>query len=91
MIQNIEEGDILRALNLCMIWKKTFINTGISTKVLDIPLENVPYIVYGISKTQTMIPIENEINDNTDENGYFYQILKFSSETEKYAALLPIL
>ena len=91
LIQNIEEGDILRALNLCMIWKKTFINTGISTKVLDIPLENVPYIVYGISKTQTMIPIENEINDNTDENGYFYQILKFSSETEKYAALLPIL
>jgi len=90
IIQNVYAGEIKRALNVCKIWKEQLINQGLNTEEIIEDLTDIQYVVYGISKNNSLIPIENKTK-NLHNSEYFFQILKYTSEGNKYAALLPIL
>ena len=86
LIQNVKSGNLSRALNLCKIWKKDLFNYGIETPE-DPDEDFTPYVVYGISKNNELVPIKNETNDEKE----FFQVLKYTTDSNKYASILPIL
>lgn len=87
IIQNVQGGDLHRAVNLTLIWRDRGINTGRLTEPRNVDLTREPYVAYGISKANTLVPYESNIEASPTK---YIQLLKYNN-TNKYAAMLPIL
>ncbi len=83
LIQNVIEGDRLRAFNVAYNWYVYKINTGHKSEqfVSDIPVN----VVYGISPALAPVIIEN----NAGNSLQYLQILSYGSG--QYGAMLPLL
>jgi len=83
LIQNVIEGDRLRAFNVAYNWYVYKINTGHKTDqfVNDIPVN----VVYGISPALAPVIIENNAGNSLE----YLQILSYGSG--QYGAMLPLL
>lgn len=87
IIQNVHAGNIYRALYICNEWYKNKINRGTVSNYIK-EFDDWSYIVYGISKENKLVAIDDK---TFEEDKYFYQILKYSKESNVYAAMLPLL
>lgn len=97
LVQNVKSGELSRALNLCMKWETDKINYGVNIEPLneefinnfsDDPFDNISYLIYGISKNSKLVPIQNKVVNNKRK---IYQVLRYTKDSNKYAALLSIL
>jgi len=82
LVQNVVEGSIQKALNVCDYWDKYKINPGFKTEDYD---EVAKYVVYDISQANTIVLAENNAGDSTE----FYSILRYNSFS--HAAMLRLL
>jgi len=92
MIQNVQNGDLYRALNVANSWYLNSKNTGFSSPPYDLQKENSipPYFVYGVSTSGELTPIF----DQTNGNPIFLKIISYidsSSSVQQYGAILPML
>ena len=88
IIQNVVDGNMMRALNVALNWYITKINQGYNTLPydnLEDPHQLPVLAIYGISTASTLIAI----NDRTNDEEKFLQILTYGSN--QYAAMLPII
>ena len=98
IIQNVEDGDFKRAINLAINWRLYKINEGYAVTKLDTIKHQVPpYVVYGISNEELMTPIVN--NTDPDNPTDYLELLDYDPKYNpqkvhikgNYCALLPIL
>ena len=86
LIQNVKNGDLLKALNVAYTWNIKYLNLG-----FDAPSyqnKNLPYyILYGISETGSIVPIA----DHTNQENNFLQIILYGIESNRYSAMLKLL
>jgi hypothetical protein len=93
LLQNVMMGDKIKALYTCEQFSKIGENIGMQIKDMKdedvdrFTVGKVPYVIYGISLENKMVAIDEK---NVREGLPFYQLLKYSKEKEKYAALLPL-
>ena len=85
IIQNVYRGELNRALNVAYQWYINKLNDGYFTESFDEIFQLPIYVVYGIHKALTLVPIEDKTNGVTP----YLQILRYSQD--HYAAMLPIL
>lgn len=88
IIQNVANGNMMRAMNVALNWYVNRINQGYHTPVyenLDDPNQLPVYAIYGISTAAAPVAIEDHTHDNVN----FLQILTYGPN--QYAAMLPIL
>jgi hypothetical protein len=68
LLQNVKEGNIYNVMNLCNNWNILGKNTGFYTNNNNNTL--YPYIMYGISKENNMIPLYTHVKISCNENIY---------------------
>jgi hypothetical protein len=93
IVQNVRGGNKYSALNLCLQWYHNRINIG--TLTAPVPKEmQIPYVAYGISAAQVIMPVENMAGGADD----FMEILRYNVDPNnplgdqgRYAAMLPII
>lgn len=85
LIQNVKGGEIGRVISVCLTWFYDGINTGLLTLPSEYTLDQTPHVIYGISKSQTLLAIADESKGTNT----FIQILRYAPN--RYAAMLPIL
>ena len=84
LIQKVLDGNLIRALTLCILWYTQKINTGFDTIKGD--FNNLPdYVVYHPATDGKLVVIE----DNSRGESVYLQILNYGRDI--YAAMLPIL
>jgi hypothetical protein len=86
LIQNVVEGDILRALNIALYWDIYKVNPGFRSPEYENEIENASYLIYGISPASTIVPIEDHVKKGSPT---FLTILQYNSLS--YAAMLRLL
>jgi hypothetical protein len=83
MIQNVAGGNLEKALNISRYWQEYRINLGyMNEEELFI---NSGYVVYGISSSRTLLPIENNAGESID----FYSVIQYNPKN--YGAMLRLL
>lgn len=87
IIQNVHLGNINRALYVAEYWDKYNVNVGKALEWNE-PIEDLSYIVYGISVENKIVPIDDQVFEGDE---YFVQLLKYSKDSDVYAAMLEIL
>jgi len=92
MIQNVQNGEIYRALNVANSWYLNSKNPGFSSEPYDVEKEKSipPYCVYGVSTSGELTPIVDKTNGNT----IFLKIISYingRSSAQQYGAILPML
>ena len=91
MIQNVDGGSLMKAISVCQVWNNNKINLGYYPTPIDkIP----PTMIYGISSTSSLNPIEDLTNDSNDYlNICYYGSTedKKSGKESRYAAMLELL
>ena len=92
LIQNVLGGSISKAVAVASTWKQLRVNIGFTNAVPAEVLNN--YMLYGLSPSSNMIPIE----DHTGGQDDFLRILYYGSAEDKtlgresrYAAILEML
>jgi hypothetical protein len=91
IIQNVAAGTLDKAMAVASTWNLHRVNIGFNPT----PVEAFdPYMIYGISPSSKIIPIE----DHTQDQGVFLRVLYYGSQTNKmagrdgrYGAVLRIL
>ena len=83
LVQNVSGGSLGRALNVAYYWQEYRINLGYKQEE-ELEL-NSGYVVYGISSSRTLVPIENTAGDSLD----FYSVVQYNSKN--YGAMLRLL
>lgn len=83
MIQNVVNGDLLRAINVANYWKLNKINLGFNSEHIE--EKDVPnHVIYIISPSFNPILSKNNAGDSTD----YIQILSYRHN--KYAAMIKL-
>lgn len=83
MIQNVIEGQKMRAINVALEWYLRKINLGYNSQGYE---ETPPvHVVYGVSTALTPVLLENKAGETTN----YLQLIRYSPG--KYAAMLPLL
>ncbi|CAH6418655.1 Divergent VETF early transcription factor large subunit [uncultured virus] len=85
LVQNVKGGEVSRALGATLNWYHRGINDGLMTAHVDIALETVPHVIYGISRSETLVVVE----DKSNKSLVYVQLLRYAPDN--YAAMLPIL
>ena len=84
LIQNLSQGDIRKAINVCQYWDTYKINLGnIAEEYKEVILPK--YVLYGISPSANLVLLENHAGTDTD----YLQILTYGPD--QYAAMLKLL
>lgn len=95
IVQNVKDGKFRRAVKLLETWYREHINTGYMTPEIypfKIPF---PYVIYGISKGEKLIPI---INETTELTTSYAEFISYSFDIDNdgraidgvIAALIPL-
>ena len=84
LIQNVRYGQLSRALHLALQYHYRGYNTGYLTPPYHSP-EIIPYLIYGISTSQTLLTIESHLPGSSE----YLQVIRYKEEY--YAAMLPLL
>lgn len=83
IIQNVQSGDLDRALNVCNQWSLQVKNIGFSAESVDIT--SMKYIIYGISRNDKLVQVSDMSNETID----YFHIMRYTKEG-RYAAMLPL-
>ena len=86
IIQNVQGGDKMRALNVALTWKNERINLRNDAEPID---EIYVHVIYGISPSGNLVPIEDQSKGNPE----FLRLLFYDipGETGRYASMLEVL
>ena len=90
LIQNVNVGNAkLKTLFLCDKWKRENINSGFYVNIeSNFSLDNLSYIIYNLSNTGNILPVEANFPEGKENDENILQILNWNGN---YSALLPIL
>lgn len=83
IIQNVQGGDLEKALNVCNVWNKNTRNIGFSAPPIGI--KDIRYISYGISTNNKLV----QVIDMSDGEKEYFHVLRYTKEG-RYAAMLPL-
>ena len=86
IIQNVQGGEFNKVVNLCVHWQQNLVNLGFKCSAYTGNIEDIPYVIYSISKSSIFIPIKDHSNNDLN----YHYIIQYSSD-DRYAAMLPIL
>ena len=86
MVQNVNDGDLNKALNVGLSWLTQLDNPGYNTEPYPNP-QQLPYRIYEISPSLN-IQIKDEFIDPDTPEGDIINLLTY--DNKDYAALLPI-
>lgn len=84
--QNVENGELARALQVAVTWYMTLTNPGFTAAPYP-DIETLPYRIYDISPSSTL-RLKNEFVDPETPPDQVLEILEYGENT--YAALLPL-
>jgi len=84
LVQNVMEGNIEKALNVCYYWQKYKVNPGFRSHDYD-EIEIPKYVIYDLSPANTAVLSENHAGDSLD----FFSILRYNPFS--HAAMLRLL
>lgn len=85
LIQTVQDGNFIRALNCGNEWNKTKYNTGYKSSPVK-SKEIIPYIVYNISNNHKIF-LEKQEDDKTYGLEPYVSLIKLE---DKYIAMLPL-
>jgi hypothetical protein len=95
LVQNARGGDIKRAVTIVLYWNAHGINLGADAEPTDLAKVALPYVVYGIGKEETLIPIKNSTVSSRPRS--YFEFLCYKPEIRNgqvvdgtFAALLPM-
>jgi len=86
IIQNVQGGEFNKVINLCIHWEKEQVNLGFKTISYKDEIKDIPYVIYSISKSSSLILIDDHSNNDLN----YYYIIRYNTD-DRYAAMLPIL
>ncbi len=86
LVQNVEDGDISRALQVTVSWFSDLINPGF-TSVQHPDIETLPYRIYEISPSSAL-RVKEEFADPDTPPDQLLEVLEYAENN--YAALLPL-
>lgn len=96
LVQNVKGGKFERAVNLLNIWYREHVNVGYDVPEKSPFTVDFPYVVYGISKSNNLIPL---INMTTETTNSYAEFVAYSIKTDpltgkiidgNIAALIPL-
>lgn len=98
IVQNVLNGDIFIALNLCVNWFENRFNSGFYYHPLENQelIEIINYKIYGINRVGKLVLTEQRIDEKKiGETESIAEILLYGNNTEeqsykRYAAMLPL-